>query len=466
MDNEFLPSKVSPGNTFFTQIDRWNDSPSFAKRELATRVYTVFLSIVVGVLSSGLNIAEVMIKAPGVLFKYTFGYIPYHGGKLGDQLPKGFEIDEFLKHIYNVVVFGVMTTIVSPLVGGIDPRASVWIHIKLDVVFPDETSSFSYLSKREVKNTLPETSTQQPPLRTPPTNQTPGNQGGPEQETNDTSPEPPKQTSPLTPSTQSQQQSTENAPSQYERKDTVAGKGLFTTVAVDPQQQSSQKSPRTGRTSASASANSSPASSGSTNVSNATKSEEEIFKDRVWATISSRMGIPNDNQDVPVNPSTVDSVKDSDASAKKSDHPVQASEWEDVSNPDKENLGRTVAAALSSQSTPLPLKQELAQKEATNFKVQKEARNPELIEAIKSKMLRQPDAIARSEEEKTGKSDGNTNTDEPEDCNTLEYEISVPPPVANTQQTPPPPLNVQNAKPAAAKGTEVSKLLKKYQANP
>lgn len=154
MSDEFLPSRISPANTFFQYMDRWNDSPSFSQSGLATRVYIVFLSTLFGVISTGLNIGEAVIKSPGVLLKYTIGYIPYRGERLGDRLPKGLEIDEFIKHIYNAAVFGVMTTFIAPFVGLLPfggPRAIVWLHIKAGVVHPENTpSSFTAEPKKKI----------------------------------------------------------------------------------------------------------------------------------------------------------------------------------------------------------------------------------------------------------------------------------------------------------------------------
>ncbi len=427
MANEFLPSKVSPANTFFTHIDRWNDSPSFAKRELATRVYTVFLSIVVGVLSSGLNIAEIMIKAPGVLFKYTFGYIPYHGGKLGDQLPKGFEIDEFLKHIYNVVVFGVMTTIVSPIVGGIDPRASVWIHVKLDVVFPDETSSFSYLFNREVKNTetLPETpASQTPSQRTLSTDETAGNQGVDrgEQNTNDTPPALPPRTASLPASTQQNTQQTTDttAPSEPQYIPTEPGRGLFTSHPSRPQQRSPQISPRR-----------------KPQVQPAAPSDDLLLSGNISHTPIGRMlnslNRPGANQNVSAS-----------TPLRKSEEMVKDSEWKEETNND---FSRNSDQSLS-ESTPPP----------SNIRKQEppsqEIMNPQLFNNVSESVLRRRVAADLQESDESDS-----------DSDSTDFDINVR--SDNTQPSPPRDAARPNAKrtkkPAEAKGANVGNLRNKFQ---
>jgi len=99
-----LPADFSFVEPIIEKIHIWNQSESFAKREILTRIVSVVSPIFS--LLTGLYHVLALIKLPVAVFKVSIGLIPIGNGKhVSDHLSKHFDMKEMAIHVYKFFLY-------------------------------------------------------------------------------------------------------------------------------------------------------------------------------------------------------------------------------------------------------------------------------------------------------------------------------------------------------------------------
>src|SRR5665648_797683 len=97
-----LPSQSSPMNYFLNKVNDWNQSESFFKRHVVTRITLFVAGPAFAFLSATYQAFAFAVKLPITTLKYTIGILPIkYDGKwqmCGNLLPKDFAMTEMFKH--------------------------------------------------------------------------------------------------------------------------------------------------------------------------------------------------------------------------------------------------------------------------------------------------------------------------------------------------------------------------------